>query len=351
MKQTIYTIIIISALLTGCNTSPKQTYDRYGEFPETITLQAEIIPLDTAIFRYPFRIAVWENIAIVQDLHNADHYLHAFSFPEWNHLVSFAPRGEGPEEMIICETFQLNSLDSLWALDPNKMVIHRYKVSAELKSASLEEVIPMDKELIRSLDLAVTSNGFIVPDYTGEHRYHLLDQEANRVQSGGSIPTEAISKEEITIATAQGWRPFLDFNEEKGILAMATQLGEVIEIFHLADTTHYVKYGPLGEPQFSVHEGNGYPSGIMGFLDIQVTDNYIYAVFEGSWFSEKLELFKQGIEPASGGNQIYVFDFEGNPVRKYQLDHFIYSLDVHEEEGIIYALDLNQDEPVLKFRL
>ncbi|MCD7937237.1 MAG: TolB-like 6-bladed beta-propeller domain-containing protein [Tannerellaceae bacterium] len=349
MKQFLYTIIIIHTFFTACTTSPKQIYERYGEFPETIPLTGDIIPLDTALFRYPFRIAVRENIAIIQDLHNIDHYLHAFSFPEWTHLVSFAPRGEGPEEMIICETFQFNSLDSLWTLDPNKMVIHRYEIVPDEKSATLAEVIPVQKELLRSLDLAVTPDGFIVPDYTGEYRYHLLNRQGNLVQSGGHIPTE--EKGDLSVATAQGWRPFFDFNEEKGILAMATQLGEVIEIFDLADTTHIVKYGPLGAPLFSVHDGNGYPEGIMGFVDIQVTGQYIYAVFEGTWFSKKLEFYAQNIKPVSGGNQIYVFDFKGNPVRKYLLDHYIYSLDVHEDEGLIYALDLNQDEPVVRFRL
>lgn len=58
------------------------------------------------------------------DLHNADNYFHAFTYPNWKHIVSFGKRGEGPEEMLSAETFQFNSLDSIYALDANKMRSH-----------------------------------------------------------------------------------------------------------------------------------------------------------------------------------------------------------------------------------
>lgn len=345
MKYYIHTFLLL--LLVGCNYSPKQIYERYSNFPDTQELYAEAVYLDSTFFRYPFRVAALGDVILIQDLHNADHYLHAYSLSTQTHLASFIPRGEGPGEMITCETFQFNSLDSIWALDPNKMEIHRYHLVPEEQAVTLVEVIPVNKQLLASLDLVVTSEGFIVPDFTGEYRYHTLNWQGEVTGSGGFIPKE--SKLIPNIAMAQGWRPFFDYNERYDRLAVATQLGEVLEIYSLKDTVHIVKYGPHGEPEFVEKEGNGYPDGIKGFVDIQITYKYIYVIFEGSNFKQKFQDFMDGKEPPGGGNNIYVFDHEGNPVRKYILDHYIYSLHVNEEGGYFYALDLNQNDPLLKY--
>lgn len=66
-------------------------------------------------------------------------------------------------------------------------------------------------------------------------------------------------------ALAQAWRSFIDYNPRNGVLAAVTQLGEVLEIYNLKDSTHVVRIGPHGEPKFKVAEGYGIPTGIMGF--------------------------------------------------------------------------------------
>ncbi len=42
----------------------------------------------------------------------------------------------------------------------------------------------------------------------------------------------------------------------------------------------------MDEPEFKVSDGYGMPTGIMGFSDVQVTDDAIYAVFHGTSFKE-----------------------------------------------------------------
>ena len=41
------------------------------------------------------------------------------------------------------------------------------------------------------------------------------------------------SEKTVRPALAQAWRSFIDYNPDNGILAMATQLGEAIEIYNL----------------------------------------------------------------------------------------------------------------------
>ena len=69
-------------------------------------------------------------------------------------------------------------------------------------------------------------------------------------------------------------------------MATVTQLGEVVEIYNLKDSTHVIRVGEYDEPEFKVSDGYGIPTGIMGFSDVQVTDDAIYAVFHGTSFKD-----------------------------------------------------------------
>lgn len=132
---------------------------------------------------------------------------------------------------------------------------------------------------------------------------------------------------------------------------MATQLGEVLEIYNLQDSSRTIKYGPNGEPVFQISQSEGIPTGIMGFSDVVVTDNYIYTVFHGRTFKEIANAMQEGEELEDGGRYIYVFDLNGNPVKKYILDRAIYGIDVNEDTGTILATDVNSDEPILAFKI
>lgn len=354
MKHLLYILIGIISIngLTCCTGSPGAHYPRYSTFPEEKAIRAQIIPLDTILFRYPFRVTVRDSIAVVMDLHNMDHYLHAFTYPEWKHIVSFGKRGEAPEEMLSAENIQFNSLDSLWALDANKMEITRWEISPFTGSALRAEEIKLDKKLVRSLDFRTMESGFLIPDYMGEHRFWEIDNKGKPTKSNGKIPSETVNEETIRPALAQAWRSFIDYNPDNGILAMATQLGETLEIYNLKDNTHKILYGPEGEPQFKTGKnGSGIPNGIMGFCDIKVTNEYIYAVFQGIKFKDKMAAYQQGQEPEDGGRFIYVFDLQGNPVCKYILDHAIYGIDINEETNTIVATEVKSDDPIIEFKI
>lgn len=281
-----------------------------------------------------------------------DNYLHAFTYPEWKHIVSFGKRGEAPEEMLSAENIQFDSLDSLWVLDANKMEITRWKIFPAIGSVQRLERIKLNKKLIRSLEFHTMESAFLIPDYMGQCRFWKVDNSGNPIKSYGEIPCEVVVKETSRPALAQAWRSFMDYNSNNGVLAIVTQLGETLEIYNLKENTHKVLYGPEGEPKFkTAKDGSGIPSGIMGFSDIKVTNNYIYAVFQGIKFKDKLAAYQRGEQPEDGGRFIYVFDLKGNPVLKYTLDHAIYGIDINEETNTIVATEVKSDDPIIEFKI
>lgn len=332
-------------LLLSC-VSKKKEYTAYT-FSQTKELKGETIELDTAIFRFPFRIRQAEDKVIVMDLHGTDHYYHVFQYPSFRYINSFGKRGDSPQEMLSAENIRYKD-NAIWVLDANKSELTRLGYSLSGDSVLRDEVVTLDKSLLRSLDFAVYNDStFIIPDYSGDCRFCWVSRKGELMRKSGAIPTaNDDALQNARPALAQAWRSFIDYNPNNGILAIATQLGEVLEVYDLKDTTRVVRMGPNGEPQFKIADGYGIPAGIMGFSDVQVTDSAIYAVFHGRTFKEIAQ--KSGQAP-DGGRYIYVFSLEGEPLCKYTLDRYIYGIHVDESTKTIIATDVNNDQPIVKF--
>ena len=86
----------------------------------------------------------------------------------------------------------------------------------------------------------------------------------------------------------------------------------------------------------------------MGFSDVQVMDTAIYAAFQGDTFEEISRKMQKG-DMTDGGRYVYVFSLEGEPLRKYGLDHVVYSVFIDKLDKIIIAMDVNMDSPILLF--
>lgn len=350
MKEQISILLLLVTFLS-CEYRVQSRFPHYQTFPQEKNLEAKVLSLDTALFRYPFRIEIRGRFALIMDIHNIDNYFHLFNYPEMTHIVSFGHRGDSPEDMLSADSFAFQSLDSVWTLDANKMQITRWEIVNQNYTVKIVESINLNKKIGRALDFIRVGNDFVIPDYLAKSRYNLVNSYGEIFAKKGKIPSNQYKSENLTPALAQAWRSFIDFNSKNGILAFVTQLGEVIEIYNLQNNTHKVLYGPNGEPDFKISNGCGIPTGIMGFSDVEVTDKYIYTVFHGRSFKEIARKIMKGTPSIDGGKYIYVFSLSGEPVCSYTLDRYIYGIDVNEEKGIITAVDVNSDDPIVQFKI
>lgn len=340
-----------SLCLTACMSGSRTGVKVYDGFPETRRLTAEVMPLDTALFRYPYRIRVQNGRAAVLDLHGTDCFLHLFSYPDFAYLASGGRRGEGPEEMLSAENLRWDGA-ALWALDASKSQLSRWTLPDGANSLSVQAQVKLDEAVLRALDFVQYDDStFIIPDYSGDSRLCRVNGRGELLGKWGQIPSSnQDALRNARPALAQGWRSFIDYNPRNGVLAAVTQLGEVLEVWNLRDSTHVVCMGPGGEPQFQVSQGYGIPTGIMGFGDVQVGDDAIYAVFQGQSFRDIAQAVQQGTSLPDGGRYLYVFSLQGEPLRSYVLDHYIHGLWVDEQEGLFIGTDVNSDQPIVRFR-
>lgn len=344
-----YSAFLLMASLLALNACQLDMKPSYFAFPEEKILVSSSIMLDSIELRYPFRIRIIDNLAVVLDLHGYKQYCHVFSYPDFRYLNSFGHKGEAPKEMLSADNIRIKD-GAFWTLDANKREINIYHKRERINSFVCSQSIALDPIVLRPLDFTFgCDSNFVIPDYSGQNRFCIVNMNGKLVRKVGFIPSYDSSTPNDCAILAQAWRSFIDYNPHNDVLALVTQLGEVLEIYHLKDSTHITQVGIHGEPQFKYFGNYAVPSGIMGFSDVQVTDSAIYTVFHGRTFKE----ISRQVESrrVDGGRFIYVFSLQGKPLCKYILDKFVYGIHVDEKRRIITATDVNNEHSLAVFKI
>jgi len=345
MKRILVVVLLVCLGFTMTSCSAVATAE-VMVFPETISLQGkEKTMRDSIYLKYPFRIRLKDDILYVMDIHTAAYYIHLFDYETMRHKGSLAHRGEAPAEFLGTENIRFDERGKLWTLDANKSKIVGFGEQTDEQPVQID----LDKELIRTLDFdRINDSVFVVPDYTGEHRISFVNSRGDILKHAFEIPGISLSNEkDNAVVLAQAWRSFISYNPDHGILGMATQLGQVLEIYDLKQETIIKIVGQEhGAPQFVNRGDYAVPTGIMGYSDIHVGQEHIYALFWGSSFDD---IKRQGQQHQDGGQYVHVFDLQGNPVRQYVLDRHITGFHVDEEKGTMIGLNVNSNQPIVEY--
>lgn len=341
IRFVLYTCLLIS--LVSCSKADSKTRVK---FPETVLLSSEEIRIADLNLKYPFRIRLIDSSLYIMDIHPADYYVHKFKYPSLEYQQGSMKRGEAPEEFLDAENIRLDNRGFLWALDANRRKIVNF---SESLSDPLLKTIILEEKLIRTLDFDFFNDStFIVPDYTGEYRINMVNLQGEVIHRAFHIPvnTRMLKKNTPPIILAQGWRPFLSYNSEQGILALVTQLGQVLEIYDINKERIINIVGHEdNEPQFIAKGNYAIPNGIMGYSDVYVGQEHIYALFWGHSFID----IKNGKINKEGGNVVHVFSLDGTPKIEYKLDSHITGFHIDEKNKLIIGLDVNSNQPLKKF--
>jgi len=311
-------------------------------FPKTTQLSVANTYNTDVYMRYPYRVRLVDSSIYVMDLHATEHYIHKLSNEtSAKRSSSYGKRGEGSMELLGAENIRIDSAGGLWTLDAN-----RHKLV--MWDSCGQEEINLSPQLIRSLDFAFMDDStFIVPDYTGDHRICLINRNGDIVKQLFSIPEKRQSGTSRA-SLAQAWRSFIDYNPKTGILAVVTQLGQVLEIYNMKEERHIALVNiENGSPKFSEKQNYAIPNGIMGYSDVYVSDDAIYALFWGYSFKD----LQRGNVKQEGGNRLQVFDTKGKPLEEYILDRYITGFCIDKTKNRLLALDINSDQPIIEYNL
>ena len=321
-------------------------------FPNSENLHGKTIPIDTALFRYPYRYRVNADRVIIEDLHGLDYYFHLFTYPDFRYLSSFGQRGQGPEEMLTVDDCRWDG-NTFWGLDNIKSELVGWVFNEKRDRMVRKEQVKLDKATFRAISFVFyKDNTILIPNYSGDTRFCEVDKNGRLMKKWGNIPTDKsdMLKNKPNVF-GQGWASMIDFSLNNGVLVAATQLGEVLEVWNTKKNTYQILKGKMGEPKFEIYQNYAIPSGCRGYNDIQITKDAIYAIFAGDSFKDLINNTRKGQYVPEGGKIVRVFSLEGKPLKEYKLDHSVSGIWVDEKLDIMWALDVNSDEPIVKYAL
>lgn len=353
MKRIVYALslwLVLAGMFTGCTQAGKAG----GEPVPADSLKGEQVALTESVWmQYPYRVCVEDSVAVIFDLNADSCFCHLFTYPGFHFIASFAPKGEGPEEIVSASMARFIDKNSLGVLDMSGRKLAVYEGLDARSVPRLRRVIIFTEDVPMPLDfLPLPDSTLLIPDYLGEARFCIAGYDGHLLRKAAMISlSDTATLHKNAPAVAQAWRSFLAIDRAGKRVVAVTQLGDVLDTYAVGSgmraEAHVV--GTDGEPVFQVTpEGYGIPSGCMGYWDVQVTDSCIYALYDGTTFKEIAQSAGTGKQ---GGTSLRVFSREGNLLRRYVFDRPLSGIYVDEARHLLWATDVNTDNGLFRYRL
>jgi len=302
-------------------------------FPRVAELSYKTLPTDF-LLAFPMCILLTDSHLIIQDEYGHDFFFHAINRTSGELDYEFGGKGNGPGEMtfITWSSFYDKLKNEIQSYDSNSKRLCLFNQNEHTANSTNFVDISVKYNLfvqnLIDLDTCYLSTG-MNGDFN-KHRFVVFDKSLELTGKSGHYPVldahEGTNKELLNYVFKI---PFWRVSPNKKHLLFASHDIGLMEIFELDSLpkVNTVKSLLLTEPMKNDREN------IIGFEDVHVTDNFIYALHNG----------KTAAENSGSSKSIKVFDWEGNPVIEYNVGIDMRCLAVDEEKNIIYAVAYDED--------
>lgn len=325
-------IILLSHCLLGCSEQNNNV--------EEITLSGyNPTELNSAPYtRFPHRVEIQNDILMLLDLASDSMFYHFFDYPDLKYLYSAGKRGQGDKEIILPTPFQIHD-NKAYLLDGAraKLYIYDYSHKDSIRYVDSWNI----NENKTTLDFVLLNDSNVIfQDFGGENR--LI--HASFAVRKGLFTLPGNENQQANADLAYIWRSYMAYNRNLEKLALATQFGDVIEIYDLRNGTSRLIEGAGGNPRND--KGR-----IEGYMDIKWNGNYIYALYSGRLQRDLIRKSEAGQKEPTGGNIIKVYNEVGDMISQYKLDKYINGFAIDSLNKRIIGVTSNLDNPILFFDL
>ena len=311
-----------------------------SDFGETIYLQHKVY--NNEFIGNPFIIKSIDNIVYAIDEMN-DPMIHLFEQGTYKGQV--IKKGQGPNEMV--SPFELSpSFDgkNIWIYDNSTQ--RWLEFSGEAIAANTKAVVTDKIEFTRNNNTPfapatpfwITSSQFICTNpWNHEDRFYIIDRttmERKGVKNPNITFTDQLPASILSIL----FDAKMTVKPDRSKVALAGNYLDAIEIFNTNGEILNTIKGPEEGFNFAFDHAKSLEINILltnadtkkAYVNICSTNQYIYALYSGKR--------KGGESNYNLGNCIYVFDWDGKPIKKYLLDQDLIHFDINEKEQRLYAV-------------
>lgn len=299
------------------------------------------------LMSYPESMILTDSHLIIQDRRSIDYLFHAINRSNGSLDFEFVRKGNGPNEYLdaTLNPYWNNDKNMLSFYDPVNRSFFSFQVDmvdfyswAPTKFIDAKKVF-LGSEYVR--EMFACNGGYILMGEHGifdNHRFIVLDNNMEIVGKSGNYPNvrDLLTNPDQDFRSMFFASSFFKVSPDQKKAIFATYKGALLQLFDLSSCKDSIvnfksiqlEYPIKKEQITSDHDGWVY-----GFEDVYVTNNFVYAIYNG----------ETAIDNPMFGKFVLVFNWEGKLCKSFKLDLNLRCLAVDEVENIIYLVACKED--------
>jgi hypothetical protein len=326
--------VITKPLVTG------EFFFEEDDFGEVIELKGESKPVNIIFKVSETKMMVNDTILIVQNRHNYQSFM-LFSLPGFNYIKSFGNIGNGPDEFLYPKLVSgTNSSSTCLILNKSNI----YSLGKDLNIKKEKVPFPFTNNPYDNREVAFLSDSsFMYVESTKRGKEIFRLNFTNNQTEVSPILNLSFLKGH------SGWATYIgDFgiNRERNRMVYAYKYYKKIIFTQLDGTNSRIVHfrAPENETKDVIRTLG--PDNITHYWGISAQKNYVYFLYSGRTPIDVGNDFKLGKD------YIFVeqYDWNGNLVRKFRLDHWGYFC-INESETKLYLASVNDENPFYVYDL
>ena len=348
MKSSTFLFILISTLISCLQKDNEKQYQEihFSRLSDTRMVTGRPVHLKTDLIN-PTHIGVIDSLLVILDIPNKVGSILLFNLNnDFSFLGATGKEGQGPGEYIGLTKIVTHG-KFLYAFDITMSTITKISIDSVLSNPGYvpNERLRFSRPKIHNLAV-IDTNNLIVGFYRENPRLRQVNQRGDSLHSFYNylhLPNTYRVPEQSFLGNVRGnlLQIRLAYNKRNQLLAASYYNTAKIDLIDVK--TRQVKkriYGPddTFPPQYVLTESGRSAlkeDSKHSYLDLKFKKNNLYALYSGKTYKEGL----------IQGDQLFVFDNEGTPIKKLSINPGLFSFAVDEERKKIYGVNF-YDSPL-----
>lgn len=354
MQNTRLHILLLLYLFLSfsCKESKYSKHSFVDNFKKSEVINHSVVQLDKdSYFSRVWKIYHAGNGIIAYDVD--DQFLFSFTALNQKKMVSkFGKLGQGPDEILgmVTATSLIDNY-TITFFEPNRGVL--YKINFEdILNPKLSRKLSV-KELGAILTLTpISPDLFVATGAFEEGRYLLLNKSGEVLSYNFDYPRFDNEDHFTNAHKAMAFQGSISVRPDGERFFFVCRKSEVFEIIEVTQDDKLTKkfefHGEMGDYKAEGDGVNSISAAIsryskLKFIDSYATQQYIYLLYSD-------RVIDGGVENPYSANRVFVFDWNGKPVKLFNLDVDVNCIAINESDDNMYAYS-NDTEQLLKFDL
>lgn len=341
-----YILFFVVACLISCNVDKKEQLEMMtlNNFGDEIYLEAESLTLEDSILK-PYQIELMDSLLFILN-RNSMKLLQVYNLNVGKMIYEGIFIGNGPDEVnsaILCPTYNKNNF---CLLEKSKNEIWIYKMNDLDNEKGLIPSSRIKLEDQSTLAEIMSSNRIVSDDlYDPLKKFKFYNMNGKCIEMGGSYIEwdKGLSLQENKMKDL-----FRFVTNKKDRIFVGHLLTDVVEVYNQKGSLIRRIQGPDNFKSVVEERKSGQYSSVVPMRDSK--DAYITPRDAGE------EVFVQYLGMASGPQtpaiykKLFVFNWDGKPLRRYRLSENTPFFDVDPVKRIIYGVAKNPEYHLVMYR-